>query len=333
MVSVIVPVYKVEPFLRRCVDSLLSQTYQNLEIILVDDGSPDCCGQICDEYAAQDARVKVIHKENGGISSARNAGLEATTGDYITFVDSDDWIEPWAYEVLRKLIREHDADIAEGAMRFYRPWKPERLFLEGKNTKKVTVYTNRQALEELYFGPQLFSNISVCVPCKLYRSSLMKDLRFVEGTRCEDVEFTPRALYYAKKIVKYDDTFYNYNIHLGADSFSAQKETPEKLEMLMEVRRKVCDFFAAHPVGDIHQYAKVLYANSMTHSYYTARRQGTEEGKRLWKQIPARYRKHYRTLKGNPHARSKRYLLFYLSPSLFYAVKRGYEALKERRKK
>ena len=136
MVSVIVPVYKVEPFLRRCVDSLLSQTYQNLEIILVDDGSPDRCGQICDEYAAQDARVKVIHKENGGVSSARNAGIEAAAGEYVTFVDSDDWVEPWAYQILRQLIVEHDADVAEGALRYYRPWKPERLFLEGKNTKK-----------------------------------------------------------------------------------------------------------------------------------------------------------------------------------------------------
>lgn len=92
LISVIVPVYKVEPYLRKCVDSILAQTYQNLEIILVDDGSPDGCPAICDEYAKVDQRVKVIHKANGGLSDARNAGMDAVSGDYLMFVDSDDWI-------------------------------------------------------------------------------------------------------------------------------------------------------------------------------------------------------------------------------------------------
>ena len=90
LISVIVPVYKVEPYLRRCVDSILAQTYQDLEVILVDDGSPDNCPEICDEYAAQDERIKVIHKANGGLSSARNAGLDAASGDWVSFIDSDD---------------------------------------------------------------------------------------------------------------------------------------------------------------------------------------------------------------------------------------------------
>ena len=92
-ISVIVPVYKVEPYLRKCLDSIVGQTHRNLEIILVDDGSPDNCGAICDEYAARDERIKVIHKENGGVASARNAGLAVASGDYIGWVDSDDWIE------------------------------------------------------------------------------------------------------------------------------------------------------------------------------------------------------------------------------------------------
>ena len=102
-ISVIVPVYKVEPYLRKCLDSIVGQTYQNLEIILVDDGSPDGCGAICDEYAAQDKRVRVIHKANGGVSSARNAGLTAATGEWIGWVDSDDWIEPDMYERMLEL--------------------------------------------------------------------------------------------------------------------------------------------------------------------------------------------------------------------------------------
>ena len=94
LVTVIVPVYKVEPYLRRCLDSIVNQTYKNLEIILIDDGSPDNCGVICDEYAENDKRIKVIHKENGGVSRARNEGINVARGEYIAFVDSDDYIEP-----------------------------------------------------------------------------------------------------------------------------------------------------------------------------------------------------------------------------------------------
>ena len=93
IISVIVPVYKVENYIRRCLDSLVAQTYRHLEILLVDDGSPDSSGAICEEYAEKDSRIKVIHKENGGLSSARNAALDVATGDYIAFVDSDDWID------------------------------------------------------------------------------------------------------------------------------------------------------------------------------------------------------------------------------------------------
>lgn len=112
LVSVIVPIYNVEPYLETCVDSILSQTYGELEVILVDDGSADNCGAICDRYAAQDARVRVIHKENGGVSSARNAGLDAATGDYVMFTDGDDRIEPEMVAVLLDAVTKNDADVA-----------------------------------------------------------------------------------------------------------------------------------------------------------------------------------------------------------------------------
>ena len=100
MISVIVPIYNVEKYLARCVDSIVNQTYKNLEIILVDDGSPDRCPQMCDDYAEKDSRIKVIHKKNGGLSDARNAGMAVATGEYISFIDSDDWIETSMFELL-----------------------------------------------------------------------------------------------------------------------------------------------------------------------------------------------------------------------------------------
>ena len=111
LVSIIVPVYKVEKYLDRCVNSLVSQTYENIEIILVDDGSPDNSGNLCDEYSNRDSRIKVIHKKNGGLSSARNAGIEVSTGDYIVFVDSDDWLELNAIETLYNTLIEQEVDV------------------------------------------------------------------------------------------------------------------------------------------------------------------------------------------------------------------------------
>lgn len=109
--SVIVPIYNVEKFLRRCIDSIINQSYSNLEIILVDDGSPDNCGKICDEYAALDNRIKVIHQANGGLSAARNIGIDSATGEYVAFIDSDDYIASNMYDEMISLMETNDLDI------------------------------------------------------------------------------------------------------------------------------------------------------------------------------------------------------------------------------
>ena len=112
LISVIVPIYKVEHYLPKCIDSIIHQTYQNLEIILVDDGSPDNCPEICDEYAKRDKRIKVVHQENGGLSAARNSGVEMANGEFLCFVDSDDYIHPKMYEILYKNLKKFKADIS-----------------------------------------------------------------------------------------------------------------------------------------------------------------------------------------------------------------------------
>ena len=116
MVSIIVPVYKVESYLPQCIESIINQTYPNLEIILIDDGSPDACGKICDEYAKQDKRIKVFHKQNGGLSDARNYGVARASGEYLSFVDSDDWIEPDMFEVLVKVADDNKADLVNSTV-------------------------------------------------------------------------------------------------------------------------------------------------------------------------------------------------------------------------
>lgn len=113
LISVIVPIYNVEKYLARCVDSIVNQTYKNLEIILVDDGSPDRCPKMCDDYAEKDSRIKVVHKKNGGLSDARNAGMAVATGEYISFIDSDDYVSDDFFECLLDVMNKENSDIAE----------------------------------------------------------------------------------------------------------------------------------------------------------------------------------------------------------------------------
>jgi len=176
-ISVIIPVYKVEPYLNQCVDSVLAQTYENLEVILVDDGSPDNCGAICDEYAKKDRRVKVIHKENGGLSSARNAGIDIATGEYLNFIDSDDWVESDMLELLYNNLVKCDADIS--CCDFYMAYanKNEPLSFAVGNL----AFNSEQAVErvlKMKFPPSAWA--------KLYKRHIFDDIRYPVGKYCED---------------------------------------------------------------------------------------------------------------------------------------------------
>lgn len=200
LISVIVPIYKVEPYLARCLDSLLAQTYETLEIIAVDDGSPDNCGAIAEEYAKKDARIRVIHRENGGLSAARNSGLEVATGAYIGFVDSDDAVLPEMYETLYALIKEYDADIAECATVLDTDTGMEDesgiLLLEGGDAMLTASVTDR---------------ISTPVWCKLYRADYWKTLRFPEGLLYEDALTLPYILKNEPRFVRTEKKLYYYN--------------------------------------------------------------------------------------------------------------------------
>ena len=203
LISVIVPVYKVERYLENCVQSIIRQTYCQLEIILVDDGSPDRCGIIIDELAKMDSRIKVIHKTNGGLSSARNAGIEIAQGEYIGFVDSDDTIEPFMYEKLLELIQKEHTKLAVCAVNYvYEDGKILRKKQLGKN-KTFDFY---QAIIEMnthrYFDMGAWS--------KLYHRSLFENIRFPVGKLSEDYYIMYKIFDKAQRISYLDVPCYNY---------------------------------------------------------------------------------------------------------------------------
>lgn len=206
LVSIIVPIYKVEPYLRRCLDSIVNQTYTNLEIILVDDGSPDSCPQICDEYAAKDKRIVVIHKENGGLSDARNAGLDICKGEYISFVDSDDWVANVYIEILLKSITESNADIA--ICNFIKTSQNYTLNIFNYQKSKSTILQPNQAVAKLWQSGE--DAIFVTAWGKLLKTELYKVIRFPKGKIHEDEYTSYKVLNAAKKISFIDIPLYNY---------------------------------------------------------------------------------------------------------------------------
>ncbi len=179
LISVIVPIYKVEKYLAQCVESILAQTHKELEIILVDDGSPDGCGAMCDDYAKRDSRVKVIHKENGGLSDARNAGLAVCTGDYIGFVDSDDYIAPDMYETLAAFAEKEDLDVAMCGVTDLWPDREERT-----PVFPPVILTDTDAILQEFLVP--VHGTSIPVWSRIYRASVFKDLYFEKGRYYED---------------------------------------------------------------------------------------------------------------------------------------------------
>ena len=212
LVSVIVPVYKVEKYLSKCLDSIVNQTYKNLEIILVDDGSPDNSGKICDEYAQKDSRIKVIHKENGGLSSARNAGLDIATGEYIAFADSDDSVHLDFVEKLYRAIKEENADIACCSVED---------FIEDKNKIECNLDVDKKTVIEgkgggFKFYYDLGRKSTNVVWNKLYKRHIFETLRFTNGRVYEDRAIYLHLLAQSEKMVFIPEALYTYTIRSGS---------------------------------------------------------------------------------------------------------------------
>ena len=237
LITVIVPVYKVEPYLQKCVDSIIGQTYANLEIILVDDGSPDKCPVICDEYAQKDNRIKVIHQENGGLAHARNVGVGNAQGEYVAFIDSDDYVPCNFVECLYKGLAECDAEIATASFFPFRGDNASKRSLESVVFKEI----HRNDAVRRYCSINAEYSMPFISACnKLIRKKLFDGIRFPEGKLYEDAFTTYKLIDKAKKIVFTPSKLYFYRIN--PESILGQSFNEKHLEMV-EAFRSGYDFF------------------------------------------------------------------------------------------
>lgn len=257
-ISIIVPIYNVKPYLRRCIDSILNQSYHEFELILVDDGSPDNCGAICDEYVAKDNRICVIHKENGGLSDARNAGLQIAKGEYIAFIDSDDWITPDFLERLHSTLVETGADICECDV----------IKTEGETEvrpvqeKSLDLYDTVDALEQLIHDGAFHQHVWN----KLYRRETIGDIVFPKGKTNEDEFWTYQVFGNAKKVARISDVLYFYFQRTGSimgESYSLKRldALEAKLQRQMYVDEK---FPQLHRQAKLNLFGSCIYAAQMS---------------------------------------------------------------------
>lgn len=248
--SIIVPVYNVEKYINQCIDSILNQTLNDFELILINDGSTDKSGIICDEYCKIDSRIKVIHKENGGLSSARNAGIDASRGRYIGFVDSDDWIEKDMYEVLYKNIEEYQSDISICGMNRV----TNNQYIKQYDTGKLEVLNKVEAMEKLLQGREIRDYFCD----KLYRRELFDNFRFPNGKIFEDASCQYKMFNMSDRIVYNDLAKYNYR--MTQNSIVRAAFTPAKLDWV-EATEELLKFTERN-YPKLYEFALQKYVNS-----------------------------------------------------------------------
>ena len=263
-ISIIVPVYNVEKYLSKCIDSILNQTFNNFELILVDDGSTDSSIQICDEYRMKDKRIKVIHKQNGGLSSARNAGLDIALGKYIGFVDSDDFIHKNMYQLLYSNLTKYNGDIS--ICRFGRIFDGEKSTnIEDSCNVKVTEMTGYNALENLYNDK--FLDFIVAWN-KLYKREIFKDIRYPVGKIHEDEFIIHRILYESKKVIYIDKILYYY--YQRDNSIMGKKFNLKSIDRVYAYKDRV-DFFRKKLFLQLQYKAECTFTGELFEVYFKAK--------------------------------------------------------------
>ena len=315
LISVVVPIYKVEKFLPTCIESLIKQSYKNMELILVDDGSPDLCPKICDKYKQLDSRIKVIHKTNGGLSDARNAGIEIAQGEWITFVDSDDYVGDDFLKTLYIMARKSNADISICDY--------ESVLDDGAEERKYThvvEYNNVECLKKTYI-PEVHG-MEFTAWGKLYRIGMFRNMgiRYPVGKIHEDTFTTHKLLYEANRIVFFDEIEYFYRRREESIMTSAFNK---KRLVTLDATREACQFFESKKESELLELAinmhlrnyvciyNDLYKNRNNINNYTA----------VKRNVLKKYREdfQYYIKKSNFKVRKKIfYTMFYILPADFY---------------
>jgi glycosyltransferase involved in cell wall biosynthesis len=270
-VSVVVPIYQVEKYIHRCMNSIINQSYRNLEIILVNDGSPDDCGEISEHYARIDSRIKVIHKENGGLSDARNVGLEYVTGDYTIFVDSDDWLDVKIIEIMIKKSIEHKADVVQSAF-FYA--HNDTLFYDNRFFSKddsPIILDNSSLMKELVKNEKI-KNFAWG---KIYKTNLIKDIPFQKGVLFEDVFWAHKVMHRVKKYVILHQPMYYY---FQRDDSIVANYTTRNLDILegLKVRHRFVEEFYPDLINE--SYKVILKMNLIHYNLLLANRKLDKDG-------------------------------------------------------
>ena len=276
-ISVIVPVYKVEEFLRDCIDSILNQTFGDYELILVDDGSPDRCGQICDDYAVKDNRIKVIHQENKGLSGARNVGLEVMTGNYITFIDSDDVVESHYLQILYEALTIEKADISCCKMKRFSSTCD---FENNEATSGIVCMSGRDAARMQYeYGSQQL--VIVTAWGKLFAKQLFEDIRFPLGRCHEDDATIPVILYEANKVAACTDALYGYRVREG--SIMQAEFSIKRYDGIIAIEECI-EYFRRQKDNELRQLASKRLQGMIAYYSLRARKAG------FFKDLPKRFR-------------------------------------------
>lgn len=250
--SIIIPVYNVEKYIHKCLESVLNQNTEDYEVILVDDGSPDNCPKICDEYARRYDNISVIHQENAGLSQARNAGIEAAKGDYIVFLDSDDWIVDGCLNIFISVADEYKPDIIVG--------KARTIDDSGniKDKKQYNLAKGLYSIDEYLELLKLKRNYIACAPFNIYNRIFLNDhhLRFMPGVLHEDELWTPSVFCKAKSVYYTDEFFYMNYIRMGSISHSGNKEREGR--NLLVVCKCLLEVLSQCPRDDIEVYKDKL---------------------------------------------------------------------------
>ena len=311
-ISVIVPCYNIESYLPRCIERILAQTYKNLEIILISDGSTDGTDEVIREYVKKDSRIIPVFKQNSGVSDTRNRGLDIATGDYIGFVDGDDYIEPEMYETLLKNAIENNADISHCGYQMVFPSRVDYYY----NTGKKVIQDNKKGIRDIIVGD--YVEPSPCI--KIYRKNIVNNLRMPPDIKInEDVIFNFYAFVNSQKSVYEDLPFYHYILRKG--SAATSKINQNKLFDPVRVRKEIFEYSLKNLDNEIQSVAYSSYLNSIINLYRVVSNSKLKE----YKEDSFILKRQIKEIKGNfmlsKRVKTERFLFFHCTGLLMFTYK------------